>query len=1651
VRKLPRFLARQILLNSSSRSRHRTLARQQRRAAVTRRALKFEPLEDRRLLAVDISDFSTLSGSATPNSIVSGPDGNLWYTESATNAIATMNLGGTALAEYPIPTSNSFPGGIAVGLDHNLWFTEGKGKIGRFDPTAAAGSQFTEFPLSPTITGGGTPTAIAAGPDGNLWFVDQRNNAIGKITTSGAITEYTIPTSSSTPYSIAAGPDGNLWFTELFGNKIGRITPAGAITEFPLGGFDQPEGITAGPDGAMWFTEQNANTIARITPGGAISEYPLFTGIVQPTGIALGSDGKIYFTESGVSRIGQLDPANPETAPAEFAVPTSLSAPSAIAPGSDGNVWFTEYNGSRIGRVNVPFSPNPPTNIGVDVQATPAPVKVGNQITYTIAVKNFGGQAAQNVVVYNPIPALANFSVDNGDSISSSQGDVTVSPGNLLGNPVTAEMIAKLGTLNAGATATITLKVHVTGDGDLAENANVVSDSPDTFLDNNSFTLHTTAQPRITSLALGGLMIGDVTGNPMTYDVGTNTGNTGKFQFQLTNTGGDAPTNVVVSMTLPAPLTNVAAYPPSVFSYDAGTRKLTFAWTSMASGEKKVFGFTAQATAVGPISVPVSVAASEQIAGGPLFKTVMTTVGPVKASAALKGALVDLTGKPTTTPMTIDADTGSVTTAGIYGWKLQNTGAATMTHPSVTIPVPTQLTGIVPRAFIGSLLNSVGNATYDSASHLITITSLPDLAAGQTLNFGFVTNPTSIGPVTVTAKVNIDQPLVGGGSLTSTVSTVVLSSLHNQLYNPDPSLGPDAPEGPVIPNADLYPIFYGSQWQVQADGVTPAPADVLAFPGNMATAMKSIVSGPYMDFLSQYSTSTTTIGRGTTESRTVILAPPPAAPTQQVLDDHGANSQIKGIIKGQIQNIINSTGSLPDPKNAVFVLFTPPGADVSEGSLDSANGILGFHNSLAYTYNSSTYTYNYVVMPYHGGTNAINTGATQFQSMTKSLSHEIAEVVTDPDVVTGWRDYVSPNRPEIGDIESPKKLQTEPEGGTHSWGTLDGVVVQYEWANYYQYPGTNLAVVDQPVLPRDPAAKPLGITTIYYPLNLAPTGGAAGESSGYSYSGLIAAFQDLSNPGNDPAIYTPTIDWGDGTTSTGTVAYDANLKQFLISGLHTFTAAAGSTATIYVSLVDNANGDSAGFAADVVLEQATAPPAQVGFDQPAFEAYRNGADAAITVDRVGDTTFGATVDFHVSGGTAVDGTDYQSESGTLQFPPGASSATILLPVYANPAAASDLTVNLVLSTATGNTALGAQTSTVLTIHPSSDIFAPAPPTLEPHHDTGVKVNDGITYDNGSSAAPLVLNITGASVPNGFVQLVDVTDPANPFTVGDPVQATGGQATITIQSGALADGIHQLAVSSLAAIGTTMSHASSPIQVTVDTASPTSQVAALAARTSVTSLPVSWSGADNASGSGIAAYNISVSVDGAAATPWLIGTKLTSSTYAAALGHTYAFLAQAADVAGNTEPVHVTADTSARVTATPWQNERHPLDVSNDGSIAPNDALIVINRINSAGSGPLPANAAAADFYVDVSGDGSIAPNDALFVINAINAGQGGAVQGEGEGDAPHLPSAADVVTAPAGMMPDETLSDLIALLAQDAAQTAQNRKQAAAAAARQHS
>jgi sugar lactone lactonase YvrE len=319
------------------------------------------------------TEFPLPTPNALPGLIISGPDGNLWFTETTTNKIGRITPNGTIM-EFPIPGAGNIGAlGIAAGPDGNVWFTQPQlSEIARITPAGT----ITEFSVpdlcAVDLTQCG-PAGITAGPDGNLWFTRpgpaSTFNFIGKMTTSGVVTLF--PVSAYVGESITAGPDGNLWFTaETFSlqGAIGRITTSGSVTMFgggspPVPGW-VPVQITRGPDGNLWFTE-TGGIIGRISTTGAVKEFfPVFPAINGTPDITSGPDGNLWFTFINSNQIVKMSP-NAATIPgsptpaATYSIPTAAAEPWGIVTGTDGNLWFTERNANKIGRFTIAASPTP--------------------------------------------------------------------------------------------------------------------------------------------------------------------------------------------------------------------------------------------------------------------------------------------------------------------------------------------------------------------------------------------------------------------------------------------------------------------------------------------------------------------------------------------------------------------------------------------------------------------------------------------------------------------------------------------------------------------------------------------------------------------------------------------------------------------------------------------------------------------------------------------------------------------------------------------------------------------------------------------------------------------------------------------------------------------------------------------------------------------------------------------------------------------------------------------------------------------------------------------------------------------------------------------------------------------------------------------
>ncbi len=101
--------------------------------------------------------------------------------------------------------------------------------------------------------------------------------------------------------------------------------------------------------------------------------------------------------------------------------------------------------------------------------------------------------------------------------------------------------------------------------------------------------------------------------------------------------------------------------------------------------------------------------------------------------------------------------------------------------------------------------------------------------------------------------------------------------------------------------------------------------------------------------------------------------------------------------------------------------------------------------------------------------------------------------------------------------------------------------------------------------------------------------------------------------------------------------------------------------------------------------------------------------------------------------------------------------------------------------------------------------------------------------------------------------------------------------------------------------------------TLDLDQPTSSVMPLTADAVDNVFPVAWSGSDPEGGSGLASFDIYVSINGGAYLPWLSNTTLRQSLYIGVAGAAYQFFSVARDNAGNVEALPSVPDA---VTAVP---------------------------------------------------------------------------------------------------------------------------------------
>jgi hypothetical protein len=168
---------------------------------------------------------------------------------------------------------------------------------------------------------------------------------------------------------------------------------------------------------------------------------------------------------------------------------------------------------------------------------------------------------------------------------------------------------------------------------------------------------------------------------------------------------------------------------------------------------------------------------------------------------------------------------------------------------------------------------------------------------------------------------------------------------------------------------------------------------------------------------------------------------------------------------------------------------------------------------------------------------------------------------------------------------------------------------------------------------------------------------------------------------------------------------------------------------------------------DVVILDTTG---KISLDSTSDQAYEDDGTVAIVVDNAGrGGSSPVSVHYATAGGSAVAGVNYQPVSGTLNFAPGQTQATIYVPVFQDGAIAGNLDFHLILSVPGGNAVLGQQTSADVTIIDTTNLISILGPAVSVGEDDGFAlVQVTRTGPDGPSPATLTYSTADGTAKAG---------------------------------------------------------------------------------------------------------------------------------------------------------------------------------------------------------------------------------------------------------------------------------------------------------------
>ncbi|MDX2038917.1 MAG: Ig-like domain-containing protein [Isosphaeraceae bacterium] len=334
--------------------------------------------------------------SVTPDHIVRGPDGAVWFTTHEGQAVQIRRIapdGTMRTHELSSGHAWNWVTGLTPAGDGHLWFTiqsEAGGTVGRVAPDGTV----TKFDTPSSVR----PLGVTAADAQSIWVVGVQENGRGvvvKVALDGTMRTRNLPAGLEPTGVVADGPGDQIWLGASRNGRRGSRRAVVAAVDLGSGRVvehtmprsepgTQPiplpalQGVRSGSSGSTELApsiEDIARGIAGalsdglnklMAPSGSATSIMAYESHFHARSMTMGPDGNMWVAASanGSSRIIRITPRGRMKS---FEVPAG-DLVTDITVGPDGNLWFSTNRGYVLplaARLSLPYPwPSEPPAIG---------------------------------------------------------------------------------------------------------------------------------------------------------------------------------------------------------------------------------------------------------------------------------------------------------------------------------------------------------------------------------------------------------------------------------------------------------------------------------------------------------------------------------------------------------------------------------------------------------------------------------------------------------------------------------------------------------------------------------------------------------------------------------------------------------------------------------------------------------------------------------------------------------------------------------------------------------------------------------------------------------------------------------------------------------------------------------------------------------------------------------------------------------------------------------------------------------------------------------------------------------------------------------------------------------------------------------------